>query len=65
MDVSVPVEVIKGKIYLIRGQKVLLSFDLAEMYGVEPRALVQAVKRNLRVFPKILCFSCRIRNLRT
>jgi hypothetical protein len=32
---TVPVEVVKGKIYLIRAQKVLLDADLAELYGVE------------------------------
>jgi len=42
---------IEGKIFLIRGQKVMLSTDLAQLYGVEPRALVQAVKRNLDRFP--------------
>lgn len=52
MDVSVPVEVIKGKIYLIRGQKVLLDRDLADLYGVETRALNQAVRRNTERFPE-------------
>ena len=44
-------EVIQSKIYDIRGQKVMLDRDLAEMYGVEPRALNQAVKRNTDRFP--------------
>jgi phage regulator Rha-like protein len=51
MHMTVPVEVVKGKIYLIRGQKVLLDRDLAEMYGVEVKALNQAVKRNIDRFP--------------
>ncbi len=38
-------------IYLIRGQKVMLSSNLAELYDVEPRALIQAVKRNRDRFP--------------
>ena len=42
----IPLERIEGKILLIRGQKVMLSTHLAELYDVEPRALVQAVKRN-------------------
>ena len=42
---------IQNKIYDIRGQKVMLDFDLAEMYEVETRALKQAVKRNLDRFP--------------
>jgi len=44
-------EVIENKIFLIRGQKVMLSNHLAELYQVEPRVLVQAVKRNLERFP--------------
>jgi len=53
---TVPVEVVKGKIYLIRGQKVLLDRDLAEMYGVEVKALNQAVKRNIGRFPEDFMF---------
>jgi len=52
----IPVEQIQQKIYLIRGHKVLLSVDLAELYGVEPRALVQAVKRNIERFPEDFMF---------
>ena len=44
-------EVIQSKIYDIRGQKVMLDRDLAEMYGVETRALNQSVKRNTDRFP--------------
>ena len=51
MDAIVPMEVVKSRIYLIRGQKVLLSHDLASLYEVEPRVLIQAVKRNLDRFP--------------
>lgn len=43
-------EVIQSKIYVIREQKVMLDRDLAEMYGVDPRALNQAVKRNIDRF---------------
>ena len=38
-------------IHLIRGQRVMLSGDLARLYGVEPRVLMQAVKRNVTRFP--------------
>jgi hypothetical protein len=38
-------------IYLLRGQKVMLSTDLARLYGVEPKVLMQAVKRNTARFP--------------
>jgi len=52
----VPLEQIERRIHIIRGAKVLLDFDLAELYGVETRALVQAVKRNLERFPEDFMF---------
>ncbi len=52
----VPVERIERAILFIRGQKVMLSFDLAVLYGVETRALVQAVKRNRDRFPADFMF---------
>ena len=52
----VPIEAIERKILLIRGQKVMLSPHLAELYGVETRALNQAVKRNLNRFPEDFMF---------
>ncbi|MGH9618971.1 MAG: ORF6N domain-containing protein [Bryobacteraceae bacterium] len=48
---TIPEEFIERKIYLIRGQKVMLSPDLADLYEVETRALIQAVKRNRDRFP--------------
>ncbi len=53
---SIPPERIERSILLIRGQKVMLSTDLAELYQVEPRVLVQAVKRNIARFPKDFMF---------
>lgn len=50
-SIAVPDEVVMNKIYLIRGQKVMLDRDLAELYGVETRALKQAVRRNDERFP--------------
>jgi ORF6N domain len=47
---------VERRILLIRGQKVLLDYDLAEMYGVETRALKQAVRRNLDRFPEDFMF---------
>ena len=47
----VPVERIERAILVVRGQKVLLDADLADLYEIETRALVQAVKRNLERFP--------------
>jgi hypothetical protein len=51
-----PAESIQEKIYLIRGNRVMLSHDLASLYDVEPRALIQAVKRNLERFPDDFMF---------
>ena len=50
-------QVIQNKIYEIRGTKVMLDFDLAEIYQVETRVLNQAVKRNIARFPEDLCFN--------
>jgi hypothetical protein len=43
--------IIRDKIYDIRGQKVMLDFDLAALYGVETKVFNQAVKRNINRFP--------------
>ena len=56
MDSLVPVEMIEKKIYLIRGHKVMLDSDLAELYGVATKVLLQAVKRNLNRFPEDFMF---------
>ncbi len=52
----IPVDAIQEKIYLIRGNKVMLSHDLARLYEVPPKALIQAVKRNLERFPDDFMF---------
>jgi hypothetical protein len=52
----VPEEIIMSKIYLIRGQKVMLDFDLAELYGVETKQLKRAVRRNADRFPADFMF---------
>ena len=52
----IPADMIEKKIYLIRGQKVMLDRDLAELYGVETRVLNQAVKRNVMRFPADFMF---------
>jgi hypothetical protein len=52
----IPVDRIEKAILLVRGQKVMLDADLAELYGVETRVLVQAVKRNLERFPEDFMF---------
>jgi hypothetical protein len=50
------IQVIQQKIYEIRGRKVMLDHDLAELYGVETRVLNQAVKRNIDRFPEDFMF---------
>ena len=52
----IPVDRIEKAILLIHGQKVMLDADLAELYGVETKVLVQAVKRNLERFPEDFMF---------
>jgi len=49
-------QIIQHKIYEIRGQRVMLDFDLAELYEVETRVLNQAVKRNISRFPTDFMF---------
>lgn len=55
-EALVPVESIAQSILLLRGQKVLLDADLAELYGVETKVLLQAVKRNRERFPEDFMF---------
>lgn len=50
------IERIEETIFIVRGQKVMLSPNLAELYQIEPRALVQAVKRNIERFPEDFMF---------
>ncbi len=57
------VEIIVQRIFHIRGRKVLLSIDLAALYGVEPKALMQAVRRNIDRFPADLLFPLTDREL--
>ena len=47
---------VDSKIFLLRGQRVILGTDLAELYGVEARHLNQQVKRNAKRFPFAFCF---------
>ena len=52
----IPDELVMNKIYLVRGQKVMLDNDLAELYGTETKVLKQAVKRNIDRFPDDFMF---------
>ena len=54
--VKIPVERLEKSIFLIRGEKVMLDRDLAELYGVETRTLNQSVRRNLERFPPDFMF---------
>ena len=58
------VERIESRILLLRGHKVMLSPHLAAHYAVEPRALIQAVKRNRERFPKDFMFQLSPREFR-
>lgn len=56
MVMDTQLTIIQSRIYEIRGQKVMLDFDLAEMYQVETRVLNQSVKRNIQRFPEDFMF---------
>jgi len=56
MSEIIPAEVIESRILIIRGKKVMIDRDLAMLYGVETKALNQAVKRNLARFPEDFMF---------
>lgn len=53
---SLSVETIENKILVLRGQKVMLDADLAELYGVKTKVFIQAVKRNIERFPADFMF---------
>lgn len=52
-------ELIRSKIYEIRGQKVMLDFDLADLYASETKQLKRAVKRNMKRFPEDFMFELK------
>ncbi len=56
MKELIPQEVIQQRIFLIRGRKVMIDRDLAELYGVETKYLNRQVKRNIKRFPKEFVF---------
>ena len=53
---------IEGRIHVIRGLRVMIDADLAELYGVQTKALNQAVKRNAGRFPTDFMFQINARN---
>lgn len=56
MSELIPREIIERKIYFIRGHKVMLSMDLAELYGTPVKRLNEQVRRNLKRFPEDFMF---------
>ena len=56
MPKLVPIEKIESRIFHIRGKKVMLDIDLAELYAVPTKVLLQAVKRNIKRFPRDFMF---------
>jgi len=59
MNKIIPLETIQKKIFLIRGQKVMLDTDLAQLYEVATKVFNQAVKRNIKRFPSDFMFQLR------
>ncbi len=55
-ELLLPDEVLINKIYLIRNQKVMIDYDLAELYGVENKRLKEQVRRNIERFPEDFMF---------
>lgn len=60
---EIQIDQMQNMIYLIRGQKVMLDSDLAELYGVETKRLNEQVKRNIDLFPDDFMFECDSREL--
>ena len=58
-------ERILGTIYIIRGNKVILDYDLANLYGVETKRLNEQVKRNIEKFPDDFLFNLPWMNLKS
>jgi len=56
MKELIPEELIERKIFLLRGQKIMLSIHLAKLYGVQVKVLIQAIKRNIERFPEDFMF---------
>ena len=54
--VKIPDEMVARRIFVIRGEKVMLDSDLAVLYGVETKVLEQQVKRNIESFPEDFMF---------
>jgi len=64
-NIPMKLTVIQQRIYEIRGQRIMLDFDLAELYEVETRTLNQAIKRNIESFPGDFMFRLTAREWKT
>lgn len=62
-EILIPDEFVMNQIYHIRGQKVMLDRDLAELYGIETKVLKQSVRRNIARFPEDFMFEMTIEEL--
>jgi phage regulator Rha-like protein len=62
-EIMIPDELVMNRIYLIRGQKVMLDRDLAELYGVETKRLKEAIRRNIDRFPEDFMFEMTLEEL--
>jgi len=65
MDTKLPVAVVPRRIFIIRGHRVMISADLAALYGVTPKVLLQAVRRNRERFPSDFMFQLGRRETRS
>ncbi len=61
MEIIMAPEIIENKIFLIRGKKVVLDRNLAQLYGVETKVINQAVKRNIERFPNDFMFQLTVK----
>ncbi len=60
-EIAIPNEIISNKIYLIRGQKVMIDRDLALLYSVETKYLKRQVRRNINRFPSNFMFELTVK----
>jgi hypothetical protein len=60
-ELVIPDELVMSKIFLMRGKKVMIDRDLAELYGVPTKRLNEQVKRNIKRFPKDFMFKLTVK----
>ena len=58
-EVAIPDEIVISKIFIVRGKKVMVDTDLAELYGVTTKRLNEHVNRNIKRFPEDFMFQLR------